>query len=211
MLFERFKALFIFIAIRLKMSTWCVNQFFKSQAKKMTNAQHTRPRLTQERLTAVLYYDEFTGVFTRRLSRGNLYQQGDTAGRSTFYGYSVISVDGVEYLAHRLAWLYVHGSWPIEDIDHINGVRTDNFISNLRDVSPTINMQNRRKCSRNNRCGVLGVCWHKATKKWRACIRFGGRQKSLGYFHTVADAYEARKAAELLYYPEKPQLLAKTV
>ena len=177
----------------------------------MTRAQHTRPQLTQERLKAVLYYDEFTGVFTRKLNWGKFYQQGDTAGSITYYGYFVISVDGVEYLSHRLAWLYVHGSWPNKHIDHINGIRTDNFISNLRDVSPTINLQNRRNRQRNNQSGALGVCWHKDSKKWRACIRFDGRQKSLGYFQTVADASEARKAAELIYYPEKPQLLANTV
>lgn len=107
-------------------------------------------------------------------------------------GYITIGIDGRHYFAHRLAWFYEHGRWPEHHIDHINGVKADNRIANLRDVAAGVNLQNRRTPSSANKSSrLLGVSFCRRTGRWRSCIRVDGRQKSLGYFDTE-DAAHAR-------------------
>ena len=89
--------------------------------------------LTQKRLKELFYYDPVTGVFTRLHSTSNV-KAGRATGNLNTGGHLGFLVDKKMYQAHRLAWLYVHGDWPNSQIDHINGVRTDNRIENLRDV-----------------------------------------------------------------------------
>lgn len=89
-------------------------------------------------------------------------------------------------MAHRLAWLYTFGLFPEGDIDHLNGVRTDNRIVNLRDATRAINAQNRRL-----RNGRLGIDFVKRTKKWRARIGVEGRSEGLGSFESKAAAQAA--------------------
>ena len=99
-----------------------------------------------------------------------------------------VMVDGRQWLAHRLAWLYVHGEWP-DQIDHVNGIKTDNRISNLRNVCARVNMENVRGPKANNRSsGVLGVTWWERGKKWKAQINMRGRNRHLGYTDTIEDA-----------------------
>lgn len=96
------------------------------------------------------------------------------------------------YKAHRLAWLSTYGSWPTGDIDHINGVRHDNRIENLRDVDRRTNSQNQKKAtSRNKTSGVLGVSWDKEKQKWAAFITINGKSCRLGRFDTVQEASDA--------------------
>ena len=138
--------------------------------------------LTQERLKEVLDYEPETGVFTWKQN----YQKrfiGKRAGSFTHEGYRRITVDRKEYRAARLAWLYVHGEWPSEVIDHINRDRSDDRISNLRDVSPRVNSKN---------TGSVGVCWVKATQKWQAYLG----NEYLGQFTDFDAAVAARKQAE---------------
>src|SRR5690606_34614864 len=91
--------------------------------------------LTQQRLKELLYYDPETGIFTRLVGRsGPRARAGDVAGSDNGKGYIRIYVDGRPYKAHRLAWFYMHGEWP-EEIDHRNGERADNRLSNLRPVT----------------------------------------------------------------------------
>lgn len=99
------------------------------------------------------------------------------------------------YLAHRVAWAIYHGSWPDGEIDHINHVRTDNRISNLRLVSRDENCRNASRAS-NNSSGTTGVSWHKRAGKWLAVIVHDGEQRHLGVFTEFEDAVAARKQAE---------------
>lgn len=153
--------------------------------------------LTAFRLRNLLAYSPDTGIFTWLVARGGV-SIGSLAGCVRPDGYVRIKVDGHLYLSHRLAWLYVHGSWPKGHIDHINGVRTDNRISNLRDVTRSEQMQN-TKLQSSNTSGVCGVSWYKREGKWRARIKADGRNIYLGCFEDFDKALAARQAAERKY------------
>lgn len=92
-------------------------------------------------------------------------------------------------MAHRLAWLYVHGEWPSKHLDHLNGNRTDNRIENLRQVSVAENAENTRRPHRDNKSGYLGVC--KKRGKWLAVIQIKGKYTRIGLFDTPEMAHEA--------------------
>ncbi len=92
----------------------------------------------------------------------------------------------------------VHDEWPRDQIDHINGVRTDNRIGNLRSVTSRENSRN-LKLPTNNTSGRIGVMWSGRDSKWLAVIQVDGGKKHLGYFDNFEDASNARKAAELKY------------
>jgi hypothetical protein len=98
--------------------------------------------LTQARLKQLLDYDPETGVFTWRVNRGGAAKAGTRAGCPTPFYYRVIRIGGRSRREHSLAWLYVHGHWPADELDHINRVRDDNRIANLREVTHAENMQN---------------------------------------------------------------------
>ena len=173
----------------------------------MTARVHPLPLL--EHVRSVLDYDRETGVFTWKADiktgRGRtIIKAGDEAG-------TVISVNGKQYIAinihgcprlsHRLAWLHVHGVWPVQSIDHWDGDGLNNRISNLLDVAPVVNSQNMRKTTRSKIHGsMLGTAWHAKSKKWRALIKIEGRQKSLGYFMTEAEAHKAYVTAKRLMH-----------
>lgn len=144
-------------------------------------------------LRQLLHYCEATGVFTWRVSRKRV-RAGDTTGvRLNSHGYKRIKIDGVLYLAHRLAWLYVHGAWPSEQIDHINGDRADNRISNLRLANNRQNQQN-QKLRINNASGFKGASWNARRRKWIAQISVEGRKTYLGAFETAHEAHAAYAA-----------------
>lgn len=161
--------------------------------------------ITRERVVELLAYDPETGEFRRRVSRGNGVRAGSGASGIDSYGYIQIRIDGVRYKAHRLAWLIVTGAWPKGEIDHINGVRSDNRFANPRDVSHSIDKQNQQRAPVNSKTGCLGVTWHKRDKKFQAQLRASGRRIFLGHFDTLLDAAAARKSAELRCFPEKPR------
>lgn len=151
-------------------------------------------------LTARLGYDPDTGIFTRRVARGR-YPAGSVAGCSDHYGYQVIRIDDVLYKAHRLAWLYMTGEWPHDDIDHINGQPSDNRFSNLRQASAAQNLAN-RGLQKNNTTGVTGVYWERSSGKWMAGIMVGQRSINLGLHETFEGARSARRRAEEKYFGE---------
>jgi hypothetical protein len=136
--------------------------------------------ITCEQLKAILRYDPETGVFTWAQDMGARAKSGAVAGARDGCGYTGVKLFGRSYLAHRLAWLYVHGEWPKERIDHINGVRHDNRISNLRDVSPSVNSQNQKRARIDNSTGYLGVSRH--PKGFSAIIGIDGKIKRLGVY-----------------------------
>lgn len=151
--------------------------------------------LTVQRVREALIYCPETGVFKRKLRTAQRHQAGDRAdfpiSGGNAKGYSRVSLDGKRYLAHRVAWLYVHGQWPSQFIDHINGEKSDNRLINLRDVNRIINSQNIRRARKDNSHGNLGISWHKQNKKWCARIGLQGKTKRVGSFSTVEQASEA--------------------
>ncbi len=154
--------------------------------------------ITQEYLRKLFYYDEETGVFTRLITRGNNAVRGRIAGSPDANGYLQITLDKKNYKAHRLAWLYVYGEFPNGVIDHINGVPSDNRISNLRDVDPKVNWENQRGPRIDNKLGYLGVCPYHG--KFKASIGIGGSCKHIGYYDTPEEAYQAYIEAKRKYH-----------
>jgi hypothetical protein len=156
--------------------------------------------ITVETLRAVLDYDADTGIFRRRVSRGNV-EAGAVAGTVSEKGYICIMVNGTLFKAHRLAWLHFHGVMPQDQIDHINRVRADNRIANLRDVPRCMNQQNQTRPRTNNTSGYLGVWWDKRDKRWKACISVNGRNQHIGCFSSAEAAHAAYLAAKLQFHP----------
>lgn len=149
--------------------------------------------ITQDELKAELFYIEETGVFVRnKKTRGKKPNAGCFAGCLDKDGYIRITVLGKPYQAHRLAWLYVYGRFPEKYIDHINGQRNDNRISNLRDVDMTTNMQNIRKSmSSNKTCGLLGASKETNRNAFKAQIQINGKKITIGYYKTPQEAHQA--------------------
>jgi len=112
----------------------------------------------------------------------------------TFYGYLQGGICGGVVMAHRVIWAIVHGYWP-KQIDHINGVRTDNRLANLREVDDAENRKN-TALRRDNTSGCHGVRWNTDLNKWRTEIRINGKSKHIGVYTSKEDAIAARKAAE---------------
>jgi hypothetical protein len=155
--------------------------------------------VTQTRLKELLSYDPETGVFTRLSASRGTARKGSAAGSVNGHGYAQIMLDGRRYKAHRLVWLWVHGCFPVHDIDHVNGDRADNRIANLR---PATNSQNGANTGayKNNTSGVKGVCLHKGSGKWMAQTKHQCKKKYIGLFATRADAKAAYdKAASALF------------
>ena len=157
--------------------------------------------ITQKRLQELLHYNPSSGDFVWLVSASNRVKVGDRSGCLSGRRYLVIRIDGKLCLAHRLAWLYVHGEFPPDQIDHINGIKHDNRLSNLRPATHSENMRNQRIPS-NNTSGYKGVRWHKPTGKWQAYIKVDGIQKHLGLFTDIADAVAAYAAASKKYHGE---------
>jgi hypothetical protein len=149
--------------------------------------------LTQERLKELLHYDPETGVFTNRMSRGRA-KAGAIAGCLT-KGYVRICVDGRLHEAHRLAWCYVNGCWPREQIDHINCVKSDNRIANLREATNTENARN-APGHRNTKSGKKGV--YPDGGRWRAMI-YNNNLIHLGCYATIDEAHAAYAAAARIH------------
>jgi len=146
-------------------------------------------------LRRALAYNPDTGAFTwlprPDEPRWSGRWAGTVAGSYNTGGYVQIKFEGRLHSAHRLAWAFTHKEWPAGHIDHINGVRDDNRMVNLRLTDRTGN--NRNAClRRDSTSGCQGVHWYVRTRRWRAQIGF----QHLGYFNTKESAIAARKAAE---------------
>ena len=133
---------------------------------------------------ALLLYDPGTGVFTWKVDRGRNKTKGKRAGGLGNHGYWQINLWGRLALAHRLAWAMHHWEDPGDlQIDHINRVRTDNRIVNLRLVERSANQRN-RGLQKNNTSGFTGVCWNHRRNAWEAKVTLGGKLNHLGYYST---------------------------
>ncbi|HJE69861.1 HNH endonuclease [Pseudomonas oryzihabitans] len=157
--------------------------------------------ISVEVVKEMLSYDPDSGVFTWKVSRGRS-PAGAIAGTKHARGYVVIKINKKDYLAHRLAWLLHTGKMPTSEIDHINGVTSDNRIANLRDVSHRENLRN-TSLFRTNRSGHPGVRFVSRRGHWIAEITNGDSAIYLGSFKTMEEARDARKKAEemLGYHP----------
>ena len=151
--------------------------------------------LTAEKLREILHYDTETGAFEWVSPMSNRVKAGDKVGMVNDSGYLIIGVLGTRWRAHHLAWMYVHGRLPINQLDHINGVRLDNRISNLREATDAQNRQN-LGVSKKNTSGYMGVFWHKKSGKWMSQIRCGEKLTYLGLFETKEDAYASYLSAK---------------
>jgi hypothetical protein len=138
---------------------------------------------------AEIMYDPATGKFWRE------------AGCASASGYRQIWFQGRQHMEHRVAWFLHYGEWPKEQVDHINGVRSDNRIANLRGATPSQNLRNRPR-PRNNTSGHKGVSWNTGRQAWLATIRYEGTNKNLGYFAAREDAAAAYNRAALKYHGE---------
>lgn len=150
---------------------------------------------TQEYIRSLFTYDELTGIFVRRVSRGGTARIGTVAGSTSTAGYRQIMVDGKNYSAHLLAWLYVYGYFPENQLDHKDRIRHHNWISNLREATQTCNMRNAATPSTNT-SGVKGVHFEARTSKWCARITLNRKGIALGRYSCFVEAVCHRLAAE---------------
>jgi len=158
----------------------------------------TESILTQSRLKELLHYNPETGSFTRRVRTSNSIRVGEIAGCPVTSGHIQIVLHGRPYMAHRLAFLYMIGEFPLHDTDHINGKPSDNSFKNLRMVTRTENCRNQKKRNTNT-SGAMGVYWNKAREKWHVRINKAKKREHLGFFDDFFEACCARKSAEIKY------------
>jgi hypothetical protein len=152
-----------------------------------------------ERLNELLVYEPATGAIKWKNSCAMSHRvAGADAGWVNLEGYAVLSVDARQLKAHRVAWAMYYGEWPAGNLDHINGVRSDNRISNLRVADYFQNQANTAKRV-NNTSGYKGVCQRSASR-WQAQIRVRGRQIYLGSFPSPEEASCAYVAAAEYYF-----------
>jgi hypothetical protein len=183
-------------------------------------AKYSYDDLTYEFLHSVLTYDSETGELyhkhrpremfksdrdwkawnTRYANKKAGYSKDNNAAskRRSAYWVKTMSLLGYPRRVHRIVWFMYYGEWPKDQIDHINGVATDNRIENLRDVSNKENMHNKSRQA-NNTSGVTGIYWYPKREKWLVQLATSGKRYHIGYFKDKEDAIAARKEAEKKY------------
>jgi len=148
----------------------------------MSNISHIK-------LIKLLDYDSSTGFFINKITRSSMSKKGSRAGGYRPDGYRVLTIDKKQYLEHRLAWFYTYKEWPKNQIDHINGIRKDNFINNLREATFTENNRNKE---------AKGFYEYKYG--FAAQITYKNKKIHLGTFDTEEKARKAYKEATLKYF-----------
>ena len=134
-----------------------------------------------------ILYNPTTGKFTRKVGKSKV-------GSLDKDGYLCIKVSNKTYKAHRLAWFKHYGVWPKDQIDHINGIRDDNRINNLRETNNQGNSFNRGP-HKNSTSKVKGVSWCSRDKVWVAQIKIDGIGRRLGSFRSEGEAAKAYRVA----------------
>lgn len=185
-------------------------------------------KLTADHVRSLLDYNPSTGIFIWKMRTADMFSDGNTsaekncsswnkkyAGKEPALpkrrGYPRIAVGLARksgkakfVSAHRVVWLIIHGRLPINQIDHINGDRTDNRFCNLREATNSENAQN-RKLSIMNSSGYTGVSWHKRKSKWVARVGINYRRMSLGNYDTPEEAYAAYLSAKKKLHSFQPE------
>lgn len=155
-------------------------------------------KLTAERLREVACYDRETGRMTWRVRKSQRCKPGDPIGSINDKGYLTTKIDGANHSVARLAWLYVTGKWPTEEVDHRDRNRTNNAWKNLRQVSRLQGNQNRGRLRKPARSGAMGV--YSNGSRFKAMIGVNGKYLNLGTFGTVAEASTAYQAAKGIHH-----------
>lgn len=167
--------------------------------------------LNIEFLHELLICDSLNGILIwkrrpetdRHIKRWNARYAGKVAGCLNEYGYIQVKINKKPYKTHRIIWAMTYGYWPINDIDHRDGVGSHNWIDNLREATVAENGQN-RKLNVNNKSGYTGVFWYKRIKKWCSQIRLNKKAIHLGYYDTQEEAYDAHLAAKCKLHEFQP-------
>lgn len=149
-------------------------------------------------LKDLLSYNPETGEL-HWVAKGKGKIKKKAAGTITYAGYVGVMIEGKRIQAHRIAWALHTGEWPKDQIDHINGIKTDNRIANLREATNAQNGKN-LPVSKSNKTGVPGVCFDSQTGKWRAYIRVDHKMMNLGRFTDFDAAVRCRKQAEEIHF-----------
>ncbi len=157
-----------------------------------------KKEINQSRLKKLLSYNSKTGIFTNLTNRSSMARKGCVSGCKIPNGYIVISLDHKQYFAHRLAFLYMEGYMPENQVDHINRIKHSNKWENLREVSRSCNAKNSKKRS-DNKSGITGVSWFKRDEKWSVRIKIKDRYLHVGLFENKIEAAEARWNVEKKY------------
>ena len=154
--------------------------------------------LTQDLIKHYFSYNPETGIFIRKIATAQSSKVGEVAGGKDDKGYIRIRINGSKYRAHTLAWIYMYGEIP-QQIDHINGIKDDNRICNLRIADNFINSQNKHTKPKSNKTGYFGVHFDSGSKKFRARISHKGQYIHLGLFDDPSEA-------EKVYLQEKRRI-----
>lgn len=151
--------------------------------------------MTHCELKDALDYNESTGIFTWKISPMSKVKSGSVAGTiRKIDGYIHIQYKGKIYKGHRLAWFFVYGVMPLNQIDHIDHNGSNNAISNLREVDNSLNQRNGGFRS-DNTSGFVGIYWHKKRNSWCAKLTVNGKNIHIGWYRNKEDAIKARKDA----------------
>jgi hypothetical protein len=160
-----------------------------------------------ERLHELFVYDPDTGILTNRATRSSRARIGDETGWRDVHGYRRVMVDGSRLYVHRIAFAMTFGRWPENEVDHQNGDRIDNRISNLREATHSENLKN-TSFQINNKSGRKGVHWDAERRRWLAQIMVGGKHMHLGRFRDLDAASEAYESAAKLHFGDFARTLS---
>ena len=163
--------------------------------------------ITQEELKNLFNYNLETGVFTRKIATGryNRFPIGSIAGAKHSQGYLVIVINGKTYRNHRLAWLYVYGIFP-KEIDHINGIKDDNRINNLRECNRSQNVMN-YQVKNNNELGIKGLYRDKQRKRFITTVSIGNTRLNATFSDSKYSSQEQAKKAAIKWLQETRERL----
>ena len=152
-------------------------------------------KLTQNHLKSVLEYNHLTGIFKWKQRLSPIIKIGEAAGTIDCHGYIRIQLNKKKYKAHRLAFLYMNGFFPENEVDHINRIKTDNRWENLRNATRHENANNQENIKKSDN----GVSWCSKSQKWRAQRKGRSNEnRNLGYYKTHLAASYARHANEVI-------------
>lgn len=156
-------------------------------------------KLTLPIVRELLAYDPNTGTFTWKVNPSKKVRAGEIVGYKDSDGYNRMVICKLPYLGHRLAWFWMTGQWPTQEIDHKNTVRGDDRWENLRPATRTFNAQNRRRARSDSSTGLMGATPNK--KGFMAKITVNGKNIHLGTYATKEQAHAIYIAAKRKFHP----------